>query len=85
MVGSDTAIFLESDEFKTMVESVREIGKVLGEVSYNLSEKMRKGRDFFHFLFIIKHEGKRSFHRRKYSLHKAMSWIATEIFERCIR
>jgi len=37
-----------------MVRSIREIEKVLGEVSYDLKEKMKKGREFSRSLFVVK-------------------------------
>jgi len=45
---------LEPEEFKVMVKSVREAEKSLGEVSYNLTEKMKKSREFSRSLFVIK-------------------------------
>ena len=44
--GPDAAFSLEPDEFKKMVKSVREAEKVLGEVSYDLTEKMKKVLNF---------------------------------------
>ena len=37
-----------------MVKSVREAEKSLGEVSYNLTEKMKKSREFSRSLFVVK-------------------------------
>ena len=52
--GPDAAFSLEPEEFKVMVKSVREAEKALGEVSYNLTEKMKKSREFSRSLFIVK-------------------------------
>jgi len=40
--GPDAAFSLEPAEFKAMVKSVKEVEKALGEVSYDLTEKMKK-------------------------------------------
>jgi len=37
-----------------MVKSVREVEKALGEVSYDLTEKMKKSREFSRSLFVVK-------------------------------
>ncbi len=37
-----------------MAKSVREVQKALGEVSYNLTEKMKKSRELSRSLFVIK-------------------------------
>ena len=52
--GPDAAFSLELDEFKAMVKSVREVEKALGEISYDLTEKMKKSREFSRSLFVIK-------------------------------
>ena len=52
--GPDAAFSLEPAEFKTMVKSVREVEKALGEVSYDLTEKMKKSREFSRSLFVVK-------------------------------
>ncbi len=52
--GPDAAFSLEPDEFKAMVKSVREVEKTLGEVSYDLTEKMKKSREFSRSLFVVK-------------------------------
>jgi len=54
MGGPDAAFSLEPEEFKAMVKSVRETEKSLGEVSYNLTEKMKKSREFSRSLFAVK-------------------------------
>jgi pseudaminic acid synthase len=52
--GPDAAFSLEPEEFKAMVKSVREVEKALGEVSYELTEKMKKSREFSRSLFVAK-------------------------------
>jgi pseudaminic acid synthase len=37
-----------------MVKSVREVEKFLGEVSHDLTEKMKKSREFSRSLFVVK-------------------------------
>lgn len=52
--GPDSAFSLEPHEFKEMVKSVREVEKALGEVSYELTDNIKKSREFSRSLFIIK-------------------------------
>lgn len=52
--GPDAAFSLEPAEFKAMVKSVREVEKAMGEVSYDLTEKMKKSREFSRSLFVVK-------------------------------
>ncbi len=52
--GHDAAFSLEPEEFKTMVKSVREVEKAIGKVNYELTDKMKKSREFSRSLFIIK-------------------------------
>lgn len=51
--GPDAAFSLEPEEFKEMVEAVRAIEKALGEVSYELTDKMKKSREFSRSLFVV--------------------------------
>jgi pseudaminic acid synthase len=37
-----------------MVKSIREVEKALGEVSYDLTKKMKKSREFSRSLFVVK-------------------------------
>jgi len=37
-----------------MVKSVREVEKALGEISYDLTEKMEKSRELSRSLFVVK-------------------------------
>lgn len=54
MGGPDADFSLEPHEFKYMVDSVREVEKALGEVSYKLTSKARINRDFSRSLFLVK-------------------------------
>jgi pseudaminic acid synthase len=52
--GADATFSLEPDELKSMVKSIRETEKALGEISYELTEKMKKSREFSRSLFAVK-------------------------------
>lgn len=51
--GPDSAFSLEPYELKAMVKSIRETEKSLGQVSYELTEKMKKSREFSRSLFVV--------------------------------
>lgn len=51
--GPDSLFSLEPNEFLHMVKAIREIEKALGEVSYKLTEKVAKSREFARSLFIV--------------------------------
>jgi pseudaminic acid synthase len=50
----DRDFSLTPEEFKEMVKAIREVEKALGKVSYELTEKMKKGREFSRSLFVVK-------------------------------
>jgi pseudaminic acid synthase len=52
--GPDSEFSLEPHQFREMIESVREVEKALGKVSYNLSPKIEKSRVFTRSLYIVK-------------------------------
>lgn len=52
--GPDAEFSLQPEEFKTMVNSVKEVEKALGKVSYELTEKTKKSREFSRSLFVVK-------------------------------
>lgn len=51
--GPDAAFSLEPEEFKAMVKAIREVEKALGTVTYELTEKQKKGREFCRSLFAV--------------------------------
>lgn len=52
MGGADNAFSLEPHEFRAMVDAVRDTEKLLGKVTYDLSPKSLKSREFSRSLFI---------------------------------
>ena len=54
MGGPDSEFSMEPHEFKAMVDSIRNVEKALGRVSYELSDKMKSNREFSRSLFIVK-------------------------------
>ena len=53
MGGPDSEFSMEPDEFKQMVDSIRNVEKALGKVSYELSDKMKANREFSRSLFVV--------------------------------
>jgi pseudaminic acid synthase len=51
--GPDSAFSLEPEEFRAMAKSVRESEKALGDVSYELTEKIKQSREFSRSLFVV--------------------------------
>ena len=54
MGGPDAGFSMEPDEFKAMVNSVREMEKALGQPEIEISDKSRKGRAFARSLYVVK-------------------------------
>ena len=52
--GPDSAFSLEPEEFAQMVRAVREAEKAMGKVSYELTERQRKSREFSRSLFVVR-------------------------------
>ncbi|MDS1002888.1 pseudaminic acid synthase [Clostridium sporogenes] len=52
--GPDSKFSMEPEEFKQMVKDIRNVEKSLGKVSYELTEKQKKSREFSRSLFIVK-------------------------------
>ncbi len=52
--GPDAAFSMEPYEFKRMVDEIREVEKALGEVSYKLSDRVKKNKIFSRSLFAVK-------------------------------
>ncbi|MBE6499189.1 MAG: pseudaminic acid synthase [Methanobrevibacter thaueri] len=53
MGGPDSEFSMEPYEFKQMVDSIRNIEKALGNISYELSDKMKSNREFSKSLFVV--------------------------------
>lgn len=51
--GPDASFSLDEIEFKKMVNSIREAEKSIGEVTYTLTNKQKKGKDFARSLYIV--------------------------------
>jgi len=51
--GPDADFSLDEKEFTEMAQSVRNTEKLLGEVSYDVSEKVEKNRRFARSLFVV--------------------------------
>lgn len=52
--GPDADFSLDETEFKEMVDAVRDTEKLVGKVSYEISEKVKKNRKFARSLFVVK-------------------------------
>lgn len=52
MGGPDAAFSMEPHEFKSMVTDIREVEEALGEVSYELTEKMKRSREHARSLYV---------------------------------
>lgn len=51
--GPDADFSLDVDEFTQMVTAVRDTEKLIGNVSYDISEKVKKNRKFARSLFVV--------------------------------
>jgi pseudaminic acid synthase len=52
--GPDAAFSIEPDEFKQMVQAIRDVEVALGEVTYDLSDRIKQSRNFGRSLFAVK-------------------------------
>ncbi len=52
--GPDSKFSMEPDEFKEMVNRIRDLEKALGEVTYKLTEKQKKSKEHSRSLFVVK-------------------------------
>lgn len=52
--GPDAAFSMEPDEFKEMVDSIKNIEKAIGKVTYELTDKQKKSREHSRSLFVVK-------------------------------
>ena len=53
--GPDSDFSLDEKEFTEMVNAVRDTEKLLGKVSYDISEKVKKNRKFARSLFVVEY------------------------------
>lgn len=53
LIGPDSSFSLEPDEFADMVKAVRQTEKAMGKVTYKLTSKMKKSREFSRSLFTV--------------------------------
>ena len=51
--GPDSEFSMEPLEFKEMVDSVRNVEKALGKISYDLTDKIKANREFSRSLFVV--------------------------------
>ena len=52
--GPDSSFSMEPQEFKKMVEAIRDVEKALGTISYELTPKAKNSKIFSRSLFIVK-------------------------------
>jgi len=52
--GPDASFSLDVDEFRAMVDAIRNVEKAIGVVDYSLSDKAKKSRVFSRSLFVVK-------------------------------
>lgn len=52
--GPDASFSMDEIEFTAMVKAVREAERAVGHVSYELTDKQLKGRDFSRSLYVVK-------------------------------
>ncbi len=55
--GPDASFSLDPAQFRQMVDAVRDTEKVLGSVTYELTEKLQKSREFSRSLFVAEDVG----------------------------
>ncbi|MCX6262856.1 MAG: pseudaminic acid synthase [Bacteroidia bacterium] len=51
--GPDAQFSMEPNEFKQMVQSIREVEQAIGGISYDLSSKIKSNRIFLRSLFVV--------------------------------
>ena len=51
--GPDASFSMNEEEFTAMVKAVREAEQAVGKVSYELTEKQKKGKDFSRSLYVV--------------------------------
>jgi pseudaminic acid synthase len=53
MGGPDSSFSMEPDEFRLMVQRIREVESAIGRIDYEMSEKKLKSRQFARSLFVV--------------------------------
>ena len=53
MGGPDSDFSMEPGEFKQMIDSIRNVEKAIGTVTYELSDKVKANREFSRSLFVV--------------------------------
>jgi pseudaminic acid synthase len=51
--GPDSSFSMNEQEFKAMVDAIREAESAIGKIDYHLTEKQKKGKDFSRSLYFI--------------------------------
>lgn len=54
MGGPDASFSIEPEEFKNLVKAIREVEKAMGKITYDLTPKIIKNREFSRSLFVVK-------------------------------
>jgi len=52
--GADADFSMDKKEFATMVQSIRDVEKLLGKVDYTMAEKKKKSRQFARSIYVAK-------------------------------
>lgn len=52
--GADAKFSMEPEEFKAMVDAIRDLEKALGTVTYDLTERQKNSREHSRSLFVVK-------------------------------
>ena len=52
--GPDATFSLDENEFTKMVYEIRQCEKAIGKISYDLTEKQKKGKTFSRSLYVVK-------------------------------
>ncbi|KEI12084.1 N-acetylneuraminate synthase [Clostridium novyi B str. ATCC 27606] len=52
--GVDAKFSMEPEEFKAMVDAIRDLEKALGTITYDLTEKQKNSREHSRSLFVVK-------------------------------
>lgn len=83
--GPDASFSMNEEEFTQMVKDVRMAEASLGGVSYELTDKMRAGREFCRSLYGRRYESRGRYYGGKCPFCQTGVRFASEIFERVFR